>query len=308
MSSGKNGYAVVIGGVNVDIGGRSDAPMVARDSNPGVVTMSLGGVGRNIAHNMSLLGVKVRMLTALGDDHYARIITSSCEQLGIDLTDAMVIPGARTSTYLYLDDADGDMALAVSDMQIYDHVTPEYLESKMEIINGAAVVVADTNIPQETLEYLALYCTAPLFIDPVSTIKAARIKNILSKIHTLKPNKLEAELLTGIRIRDAASLQEAVQALLKAGVQRVFLSMGSEGVLAADKDQMLLMPCCPAVMANATGAGDAFTGALAWSFLEDRNLEESAAYSSAAAAMAVSSPLTINEEISPEALKRILEG
>ena len=49
-------YAVVVGGVNVDIGGRSAAPLVAADSNPGTVTVSLGGVGRNIAHKLSLLG------------------------------------------------------------------------------------------------------------------------------------------------------------------------------------------------------------------------------------------------------------
>ena len=53
-------YAVVVGGVNVDIGGRSFAPLVEADSNPGAVTVSLGGVGRNIAHNLALLGTDVR--------------------------------------------------------------------------------------------------------------------------------------------------------------------------------------------------------------------------------------------------------
>ena len=58
-------YAVVAGGVNMDIGGRSSGPLIGRDSNPGQVRMSLGGVGRNIAHNMALLGLDVRLLTAL---------------------------------------------------------------------------------------------------------------------------------------------------------------------------------------------------------------------------------------------------
>lgn len=85
-------YAVVAGGVNVDIGGRSFAPMVARDSNPGRVTTSLGGVGRNIAHNMSLLGVDVRFLTAFGDDLYAQRIAASCGELGIDISHALQVP------------------------------------------------------------------------------------------------------------------------------------------------------------------------------------------------------------------------
>ncbi|MFR1754452.1 MAG: PfkB family carbohydrate kinase [Oscillospiraceae bacterium] len=65
-------YAAVVGGVNMDIGGQSDGPLVPGDSNPGRVRISLGGVGRNIAHNMALLGLDVRFLTAFGDDLYAQ--------------------------------------------------------------------------------------------------------------------------------------------------------------------------------------------------------------------------------------------
>ena len=91
-------YAVVVGGVNVDIGGRSFAPLVASDSNPGTVSVSLGGVGRNIAHNLALLGVDVRMLTAYGDDNHGHQVASSCSALGIDLTHALKVPGGTTST------------------------------------------------------------------------------------------------------------------------------------------------------------------------------------------------------------------
>ena len=63
------GYVVVAGAVNVDIGGQSAGPLVGRDSNPGKVTVSMGAVGRNIAHNLRLLGVKVSLLTGvLGED------------------------------------------------------------------------------------------------------------------------------------------------------------------------------------------------------------------------------------------------
>ena len=70
-------YAAVVGGVNMDIGGRSYGNLVAADSNPGVVTMSLGGVGRNIAHNLALLGDDVRMLKDFGDDLYGQRIAAS---------------------------------------------------------------------------------------------------------------------------------------------------------------------------------------------------------------------------------------
>ena len=71
-------YVVVVGGVNVDIGGRSFAPLIAADSNPGSVSVSLGGVGRNIAHNMSLMGLDVRLLTAFGVELHGERVSASC--------------------------------------------------------------------------------------------------------------------------------------------------------------------------------------------------------------------------------------
>ena len=148
-------YAVVVGGVNLDIGGRPFAPLVAADSNPGRVRMSLGGVGRNIAHNLALLGVDVRLLTAFGDDLNAQRIAASCGELGIDISQCLTVPGGATSTYLFLSEQGGDMALAVSDMEIYAHMTPAFLSSRIKLLQNAQLVVVDTNIPAESIAWLA---------------------------------------------------------------------------------------------------------------------------------------------------------
>ena len=100
-------YVTVVGGVNMDIGGWPGEVPVMQDSNPGVVRMSLGGVGRNIAHNMALLGMDVRMLTVFGDDINAQKIAASCGELGIDISQSPVIPEGRTSTYLFITDEKG---------------------------------------------------------------------------------------------------------------------------------------------------------------------------------------------------------
>lgn len=82
MSNEKNlPYAVVCGGVNIDIGAHSFAPLRAKDSNPGKIELSLGGVGRNIAHNMRLLGVPTYLLTAVGGDSRASQVEESCKEL-----------------------------------------------------------------------------------------------------------------------------------------------------------------------------------------------------------------------------------
>ena len=296
-------YAVVVGGVNVDIGGTSFAPLVGADSNPGKVSVTLGGVGRNIAHNLSLMGTDVRMMTAYGDDTYGQKVAASCSELGIDLSHALRLPGYTTSTYLYIADHQGEMTLAVSDMEICKQIGPSYLAANLPLLQNAQVVVADANIPAESLIYLAENCTAPLFCDPVSTVKAEKLRPILHKIHTLKPNRLEAELLTGVKIQTKADAQRAVDALLQMGVHRVFLSMGADGVCAAMGDQRVWMENIPGNVVNTTGCGDAFMAALVWAYLEDMDLRQTALAGLAAGAIAMEYDATINPAMSADALR-----
>ena len=297
-------YAVVVGGVNVDIGGRSFNALVGEDSNPGEVMTSLGGVGRNIAHNMSLMGLDVRLLSAYGDDINGERVAASCSELGIDLSNALRVSGASTSTYLYITDPDGEMALAVSDMEVCKKITPEYLSKNLALLQNAQVVVADANIPQESLEFLADNLFVPLFVDPVSTVKAEKVRKILPKIHTLKPNKIEAELLSGVKIENEEDAEKAAKALIEKGVRRVFISMGSKGVFAATAKESLWHGIIPGKMVNTTGCGDAFMGALVWAYLEGMNLEDTAAAGLAAGSIAMESDETINPLMCEEVLRK----
>ena len=70
----------------MDIWGRPERVLVPKDSNPGTVSLRPGGVGRNIAHDLRLLGLEVSLVAAIGDDVYAAAITESCRALGIDLS------------------------------------------------------------------------------------------------------------------------------------------------------------------------------------------------------------------------------
>lgn len=296
-------YAVVVGGVNMDIGGQSRRKLVAADSNPGKVSVSLGGVGRNIAHNMALMGIDVKILTAIGEDVYGNRIAESCRTLGIDASRALRVSDCATSTYLYIADEAGEMALALSDMEICDRITPAYLAGNQQMLGNARVIVADTNIPQETLVYLAENCSAPIFCDPVSTIKAEKLISILNKIHTLKPNRLEAELLSGVKILEKKDAEQAAAVLLEKGVQRVFLSMGAEGVYAATKQEQMWLDNLPGQMVNTTGCGDAFMAALVWAYMEGLDLKETAKAGLAAAVIAMESSETINPAMSATVLK-----
>lgn len=295
-------YAVVVGGINVDIGGNSFAPLVAEDSNPGRVSMSLGGVGRNIAHNLSLLGADVRMLTAFGEDVYGQKVAASCAELGIDISHALRPMDAATSTYLYITGPEGDMALAVSDMAICERITPSYLAANLPMLQNAQIIVADTNIPRESLAFLAEKCTAPLFCDPVSTVKAEKLRPILHKIHTLKPNRIEAGLLAGMPVETLEDVERAADRLLEMGVHRLFISLGADGIYCAMGSERLHLPNLPGTMVNTTGCGDAAMAAIAWAYLQGSDLKTTALSALAAGVITMESSETINPAMSKTAL------
>lgn len=298
-------YAVVVGAVNIDIGGTPDAPLIMRDSNPGRIRSSLGGVGRNIAHNMSLLGMDVKLVTALGGDDNARRVTQSCEELGIDISQALFVPAETTSTYIFIANERGDMELAVSDMEIYNRLSPSFLETRRTVLDGASLVMFDTNIPAESVSWLAANCAAPLFCDPVSVSKALKLKPVLGGLHTLKPNRMEAELLSGIQISDAESLEKAADAMLETGLERVFISLSADGMYAAQRDgERHLLECPPTTPVNATGGGDAVMAALARAYIDNEGLKNAAELALAAGSIAVECAETINPDLNYNAIKR----
>ena len=161
-----NKTVVVIGAVNMDIFGRPDRAPRMHDSNPGTVSFSPGGVGRNIAHNLCLLGLNVKLVAAIGDDVYGDSIYESCTKLGMDMHLSRRMSGGRTSSYLCVTDENGDMLVGVSDTDISASITPEYLKAHIKEINEADAVVIDANLTQETVSWIADNVTAPLYADP----------------------------------------------------------------------------------------------------------------------------------------------
>jgi len=274
-------YIAVVGGMNVDIGGRPLKRPVAKDSNPGKVSVRPGGVGRNIAHNLRLLGLDVMLLSAVGADEHGGLLLQSCAVHGIDTSLCLRAEDENSSTYLYITDEHGDMQLAVADMDVTARLTPAVMAERLEALNAACAVVLDANLPEETLCYLASHVTAPLYADPVSTAKAGRMQAILPRLAGFKPNALEAEALSG-----ESDPERAARALVSAGVQRVFLSLGRQGMLAADAENLLQLPCEAARVLNTTGAGDAAMAAIVCAGVRGWDLEQSLRFALKAGAIA----------------------
>lgn len=299
---------VVVGAANVDIGAVSRLPLVAGDSNPGRVGVSLGGVGRNIAHNLRLLGVDTAMITVLGEDHFAETILANAREIGLDLSRSAVIPGARTSSYVYVADSTGDMALAVNDMDIYERITPDFLAERLDFINGAKLAVIDANLPAETIAWLCDRCTVPIVADPVSAVKAEKLRPVLGKIFALKPNRLEARQLSGLPVDSMADAAEAAEKLLDSGLQQVYISLSSAGICAASRAGERARFGCPKVeIVNATGGGDAMVAALTASILRGDGLVQAARNAICAGAYASTAETTIHPRMSWPELEKLRE-
>lgn len=279
--------AVVIGGANMDICGSPSGKLIAEDSNPGAVSVRPGGVGRNIAHNLCLLGLDVSLITALGGDIFSAGLLESCRALGMDMRMARSLPERRSSTYLYVTDESGDMHVGISDMDIVESVSPEWLSQHIARINRADAVVIDANLPEASIAYLAANCTAPMIADPVSTVKALRLKSILPRLRAIKPNALEAAALTGEQ-----EPERAAKALLRAGVKQVYVSLGPDGILAAQGESLIRLPCENRPVVNTTGAGDAATAAIVWAGVHGLDLASTAVAALRAGAITAACPDT----------------
>lgn len=180
---GRFGGVVVIGGANIDLRGRPGGEVLERHtSNPGRINVGSGGVGRNIAHNLALLNVPVTLLSAVGDDGEGIRILEETGKDGVKM-EQMIISGEHpTGIYLAILDSGGEMEAAVSDMKILEEITVEYLRSKAYLIKGSKIVVMDTNIPEESIEFVVDLCNkvkVPLLIEPVSVEKAKKLRKIL---------------------------------------------------------------------------------------------------------------------------------
>ncbi len=304
-------YVVGVGAANVDVHGRSKQSIVLHDSNPGNMHISSGGVTRNVCENFARMGGNVKLVTAIGDDVYAEKIKAECALAGIDISQSLVVDNHMSSTYISILDEGGDMYVAMSDMSVLQKMNMEFLKTKAGLLKQAKIITCDSGLPAEVLEgILNTYGdTVPVFIDPVSGAYAKRLLPYVGKVHTLKPNLLETEILAEMEIHTEEDLRTAAKILIEKGVRRVFVSLGKEGVFYMDHTgtemKRKLQPLDE--MANASGGGDAFMAGVVYSTMQGFDVEETLYFALGAGFAAVSDFRTINPNIGVDLIEQIIE-
>ena len=291
-------YVLSIGGVNIDIQGYSYSDIKMQDSNPGKVTVSYGGVAKNVIDNISRMGIRSEFITVLGDDMYGEKIKKYLIQQNIDISDSIFLKDQHTSTYLSVLDSNGEMSVAIASMDIFKTLTPDYLEKHSKKLEYAKIIVTDTNLEIDTLKYISTFKDkTKVILDLVSTKKAMKVINFIGEFHTIKPNKIEAEALSGIKISNEKDLMRVGNFFINKGVENLFISLGSKGVFYMSKSEKGYIKPKKILPKNVTGAGDALTAGIAYGMVNNFDLKETAKFGVASSIITLLDENTVSQNI-----------
>jgi len=278
----------VIGAANIDIITKSTDRIIHADSNPASIRLNAGGVARNIAENLSRYGVEVEVeagvgvgsgsgsgvevdfITAVGNDHFGGFLREKCDACGMNTGSWIVREGMNTGVYSAALDCDGELYVGFNAMSVLESINPGDIPPLSNLITNADLLIVDANLPEAALVAIAeLRGGLPVMADAVSVSKAPRLGCIMKKISILKLNRAEAECLTGLILDDEAKLRHACSLLMQKGAGRVMITLGAEGLCAADSGGVLFLPAKAVMVKNVTGAGDALAAGVALRFHQD---------------------------------------
>lgn len=300
---------VVIGGANIDIKGKSKNVLQWETSNPGIIRVSHGGVGRNIAHYLGLLNIPTTFLSAVGDDEEGREILEKLRNAHVQVKEVIQSKKEPTGKYVAILDEKGDMQVAVSDTTIMKRVTPRYLIAKTGIIMKNCFVIIDANLTTKAIHYLAYLCSRekiPLIIDPVSTVKSRKLLGILTHINFLTPNISELSALSGIVIKNSSDQQRAVEQLMKKGVKNIVLTNSTQGVYIYSEQipEGEFINTRRRKMVDCTGAGDALVAGMAYGLYHNYRLFQAVQIGLIISMLAVTSPDTVYAQVDENIVKK----
>jgi len=290
-------YILVLGASVVDIFGFCDNEYTSFDSIPGVVKVSFGGVSRNIAENLARMEINTKFISVLGDDEMGLQMISHAKDIGYDVSESLILENNRTPTYLAVLNENGEMVSGINDMTNINKLDVKYLKTKESIIKNSQYVFVDADNP-ENLEYLLNEFKDTKFIlDPISAVKTRNILSFIGKFHTIKPNKLEAEVISGMKIENKDDLLIAAKKIHALGVKRMFITLDKDGVFYSDGKTKGLLKALNPIVKNVTGAGDSFVAGIGYGYVNNLEIDEIAKLATTMAFITISDKETIHPNL-----------
>ncbi|MFW5691442.1 MAG: carbohydrate kinase family protein [Chloroflexota bacterium] len=302
----EDGHVLVIGSAGIDIKGRPPSDLTPGIPNLGMVQNSVGGVARNIAENLARLEVPVTLISAVGRDVEGARVLRVCERAGVDVRAMRRVPGLRTGTYMALLHPDGQLNVAISDFDIIRTVDTKYILQHEALFDDALMVVVDATLEPDVLVTicdLATQRNIPIAADPTNPMLAGRLCPLLNMLYLIVPNASETGALCGLSdADDRDSALETARALVAKGVKIAVVTLGPDGLVYAHGGGVGYVRAIQTRVVDATGAGDAFTGAMLFGVLNDVPLDEAMRLGATAASLTLRSRNTVLPNLSQELL------
>ncbi len=307
MSENVQPYALVFGVSVFDICGFTDSNYRCNDSNPGKVNTSFGGVCRNIAECMARVGVNTKFISILGNDETGNRMMEHSKIMNYDMSESLIIKGGNTPTYMAILDEQGEMVSAVVDMKIIDMFTTDFIDSKAEIIKNSEYMILDSDRP-DIVEYITTTFKGhtKFILDPVSAAKAKDIKHLIQNFHTIKPNRYEAEIMCGFKIRSDYDLRKAGQYFIDLGIKNVFITLDEDGIYYNNGTQEGRIKANNVDVVNVTGAGDSFVAGIASGYMNNIDLVDTVKYAISMSTITISTKETIHPDMCHELVKEYM--
>lgn len=305
MSSDNRPYILVYGVSVYDIFGFAHHDYRDKDSNPGNVRVSFGGVCRNIAENLARMEVNTKFISIVGDDEKGKSILDHANKMNLDMKESLVVEGESTPTYMAILDEQGEMRSAIVDMKITDMVTEKFIDSKAEVIENAAYMVLDIDNPAIVEYILTRYEGKTRFIlDPVSAAKVAKVKHLIGKFYSIKPNRNEAEVLCGFPICTKEDIRKAGTHFRDLGVHDVFISLDADGIYYNNGIEEGIVKSEQVPVVNVTGAGDSCVAGFCYGYMQGLSIVNTVEHAMAMSVITISHEDTIHPEMGPEIVEK----
>lgn len=294
-----NPYILVLGASIVDIIGFSRKKYHGKDSIPGNIKISLGGVCRNIAENLARVNVNTEFISILGGDDQGRNILENSKKIGYSMKHSLILENEYTPTYMAILNEDGEMESAIVDMDSLNNMRASFIDSKAHIIENAEYTILDSDNPK-LLEYILtnFQGKTKFILDPVSATKAEKIKHLVKYFHTIKPNRLEAEVLCGFKIENNEDLKKAAEYFLSLGVKNVFISLDADGIYYKNCKEVGKISTNNIEVKNVTGAGDSFVAGVGYGYMNNMSIKDTVKYAIAMSTITITHEDTINPSMS----------
>jgi pseudouridine kinase len=300
-------YVLVIGSAGIDVKARSPEALAWEVPNQGYVRNSVGGVARNIAENLSRLGIRTVLLSAVAPDSVGKRVIKVCKDNGIRCNHVRVVEDGRTGAYVALLKPNGELLVAVSDFEIMKAVDETYIRRHERLFARASMIVIDATLPDATLATvfeLASTYSKPVCADPTTPTLAGKLCPYLDRLYLATPNAGETTALCGLETpaHDRDTGIEAARQLVAMGVKIAVVTMGELGVAYADGSGAGFIRAGKVSVVDSTGAGDAFSSAVIFGLLNKVVIDEAMRLGMTAAFLTLQSRETVLPELSEELL------